>query len=973
MIDPTGTRRRPPRATYRVQLHAAYRFADATALVPYLAELGISHLYISPPLRARPGSMHGYDVIDHGELNPELGTRDDFDQMVATLHQHGMGLVVDIVPNHMGVLSGDNAWWLDVLENGSLSAFASYFDIDWFSADPALTGKVLLPVLGDQYGVVLERGELKLGFDSQRGYFTLSYFEHQLPVDPASYGGLIRQASSDKRLRASQAALKSLADAFDDLPSHSTADPAAAPRRQRDKTKLKAQLAELASREPALRLVLESIIAKINGRAGDRASFDALDKLIDAQAYRLAQWRVAADEINYRRFFDINELAALRMESNDVFEATHRLILDLAAAGAIDGLRVDHPDGLADPARYFRQLQERYAELAGLPAPAPASTDSGPDMPLYVVVEKIVAPHEQVPRDWSVHGTTGYRFANLINGLLIDGSAKSRLDRAWRAFARDEAVDFDTLAWHCRHVVMDGTLAGELTVLSNALLRLAREDRRTRDFTLNSLRKGLSEVVACFPVYRTYIVDKASAQDRKFVDWAIGKARRRSMAADASVFDFLRQVLLGKPMPGAAPGLAERYRAFARRLQQYTAPVAAKGIEDTALYRHQRLISVNDVGGEPDVFGTSVAAFHAATRERAQNRPFTMLATSTHDAKRSEDVRARIDVISELPAAWRLTVRRWSRLNRSHKRTVDGETAPTRNDEYLLYQTLVGSLPAGPLDDAALAAYRSRIDAAMLKSVREAKLVTSWMNPNAGYEAALAGFIEALLTRRENSLFLDDLQANAAVFAWYGALNGLSLAAVKGLSPGVPDYYQGHEAIELSLVDPDNRRPIDFDARREQLAQARQLAALPDRRDALRQLLASGVDGRAKFFTTWCALQLRRRCDGLLRDSRYQPLDLVGERADHLIAFARIDAQCCVVVVAARLYASLDLEVGDVPIGEVWANTELVWPEGVEWPDIDLVDEISGLRHRFSNGRLRVADVLRDFPVATLGGGIPAA
>lgn len=964
---PLPTRQRLPRATYRLQLHAGYRFADAMALVPYLAELGISHLYISPPLSARPGSMHGYDVIDHAQLNPELGTRADFDALVATLHGHGMGLVADIVPNHMGVLSGDNAWWLDVLENGASSAFASYFDIDWRSADPALTGKVLLPILGDQYGVILERGEIRLGFDAARGYFTLAYFEHRLPVDPGAYGGLLRRVVGHKRLAACRAELTTLADAFDALPAHGIADADAAPRRQRDKTALKARLAALVARHAELGDEIGAMVAKLNGRVGERASFDALDRLIDAQAYRLAQWRVAADEINYRRFFDINELAALRMESDEVFEATHRLILDLAAAGAIDGLRVDHPDGLADPARYFRQLQERFAECAGLPPPAAASDSAGPEMPLYVVVEKIVAPHEQVPRDWSVHGTTGYRFANLVNGLLIEGSAKTRLDRAWRAFVHDEAVDFDTLAWQCRHVVMDGTLAGELTVLSNALLRLAREDRRTRDFTLNSLRQALSEVVASFPVYRTYIVDKPSAQDRKFIDWAIGKARRRSVAADASVFDFLRQVLLGKPMAGAPTGLAERYRAFARRLQQYTAPVAAKGIEDTALYRHQRLISVNDVGGEPDVFGTSVAAFHAATRERAQNRPYTMLATSTHDAKRSEDVRARIDVISEIPAAWRLTVRRWSRLNRSHKRTVDGATAPTRNDEYLLYQTLIGSLPGGTLDDAALEAYRARVDAAMLKSVREAKAVTSWMNPNPAYETALASFIEALLTRRENALFLDDLQANAAVFAWFGALNGVSLAAIKGLSPGVPDYYQGHEAIELSLVDPDNRRPVDFDQRRAWLDEACSIAATADRAATLRELLSQAPDGRAKFFTSWCALQLRQRFDAMLRQSQYHPLELSGDRAEHLIAFARSDGQQLVVVVAARLYASLDLEVGVLPVGEVWGDAELRWPVDAGLPTGPLHDAISGRRHAFGPDGLRIADLLRDSPVALLG------
>ena len=959
-----------PRATYRVQLHGEFGFADATALVPYWAALGISHLYTSPPLRARPGSRHGYDVVAHDALNPELGTRADFDRLVEALHAHGMGLVIDIVPNHMGVLSGDNAWWLDVLENGAASAYAEFFDIAWNTADPVLAGKVLLPILGDQYGVVLERGELCLAFDAARGYFTLNYHEHRMPIDPASYGALLRRAAKALPTRATPigelVVLTRLASQFDRLPPRTDAHPAARERRQQDKTVLKAQLAQRLRELPVLADAIAGAIASINGRPGERASFDALDALIESQPYRLAHWRIAADEINYRRFFDINELAALRMERAEVFDATHRFVLELAARGAVDGLRIDHPDGLADPAGYFARLQQRYAELAGLAPPAPAADGAAPALPLYVAIEKIVAPHEQVPGDWAVHGTTGYRFANVVNGLMIDAGAKARLDRAWRAFVRDEAEDFDTLAWRCRHVVMDGTLAGELTVLATALLRLAREDRRTRDFTLNSLRQALSEVVASFPVYRTYIVDKPSAQDRKFIDWAIGRARRRSLAGDASVFDFLRRVMLGRPLPGAPDGQATRYRAFTRRLQQYTAPVAAKGIEDTALYRHHRLISVNDVGGEPDAFGMSVAAFHAASRDRAQRWPHTMLATSTHDAKRSEDVRLRIDVISEMPAAWRLTVRRWSRMNRSHARTVDGARAPTRNDEYLLYQLLVGSLPPGALDGATLAGYAQRIGQAMLKSIREAKAVTSWMNPNAAYEGAVSGFVATLLERRDNNLFLADLEETAALFAWYGALGGIAMATLKALSPGVPDYYQGCEAIELSLVDPDNRRPVDYGRRRAMLAEAQHVAQSPTRGAALRDLLARAVDGRAKFFATWRTLLLRREHEAMLRRADYVALEVRGTRAAHVVAFARRDRDAWLVAVAARLVASMGLAVGEAPLGETWGDTELVWPDDAAPQRLD--DAISGLRHAPANGALRVADLLREFPAAALFG-----
>lgn len=962
-----------PRATYRVQLHRDFRFVDAQALVPYLSDLGISHLYCSPFLRARAGSLHGYDVVDHGEINPEIGTRAEFDQLVEALHQRGMGMLIDLVPNHMGVLGGDNAWWLDVLENGKASSFAEFFDIDWQSADPALTGRVLLPILGDQYGVVLERGEIQLQFDFATGRFTLNYFEHRLPIDPRSYGGLIRSAVAALKTHPLPTtvahALARLVDRFEHLPLRDGGDVSARTRRQHDKTALKLELAQQVSAQPMFARALTELVTKLNGVPGKAASFDALDALIGAQAYRLAQWRVAGDQINYRRFFDINELAALRMERPEVFEATHRLVLSLAASGAVDGVRIDHPDGLADPAGYFRRLQLRYAELAGLALPD-VKGEALPATPLYVVIEKIVAPHEQVPLDWAVHGTTGYRFANVVNGLMIDSKAKARLDRAWRAFVRDDAEDFDDLSWHCRHAVMDGALAGELTVLATSLLRLAREDRRTRDFTLNSLRRALADVVASFPVYRTYIIDKPSAQDRRFIDWAIGRARQRGRAFDASVLDFLRRVLLGKPLPGAPAGLGERYRVFARRLQQYTSPVAAKGIEDTALYRHHRLISVNDVGGEPDDFGCTVSAFHAASRIRLQRWPHTMLATSTHDAKRSEDVRMRADVISEMPAAWRLTVRRWSRLNRSHKRTVDGATAPSRNDEYLLYQTLVGSVPSGELDDAALAAYAQRIEQAMLKSARESKAVTSWINPNTDYEAALSGFVKAVLERRDSNLFLHDLLATVPVFAWYGGLNSTSMAAIKCLSPGVPDFYQGHAAIELTLMDPDNRTAVDHPRRRALLAQAQASLNLADRCADLRGLLARAADGEAKFRVTWAALQLRRQHEAFMQRADYIALQASGARAQHVVAFARHAQGRSIIVVATRLVASLGLQVGEAPIGEIWGDTVVEMPalevEGALAVGTCFTDVLSGRQHELTPAGLPLAELLRDFPVALL-------
>jgi (1->4)-alpha-D-glucan 1-alpha-D-glucosylmutase len=580
------------------------------------------------------------------------------------------------------------------------------------------------------------------------------------------------------------------------------------------------------------------------------------------------------------------------------------------------------------------------------------------------VAEKIIAPHEQLPLDWALHGTTGYRYANVVNGLFVEPASKTRLERAWRAFVGEEAEDFELLAYRCRRIVMASSLAGELTVLANALLRLARADRRTRDFTLNSLRQALAEVVACFPVYRTYIVDKPSAQDRRFIDWAISRARRSGRAADASVLDFIRSVLLGSAPPGAAPGLRAGYVAFARRLQQFTAPVTAKGIEDTAYYRHQRLIALNEVGGDPDVFGISVSAFHGASRDRAQRWPHTMLATSTHDTKRSEDVRARLDVISELPAMWRLAVRRWSRINRSKRRTIEGQPAPSRNDEYLLYQVLIGSFPSAALDDAGLAAYRERIVQYMLKAAREAKRHTSWINPDEAYEEALAGFVEALLGRVEGNLFLDDLRAALPAFTRWGAYNTLSMALLKLASPGVPDIYQGEELVELALVDPDNRRPVDYGRRRRLLDELAALGPAPDGEFPLAALHRQPDDGRLKLWVTWRALQLRRERPQLFACGDYRPLAAVGPKARHVVAFARVHQGMTVVAAATRLYAGLGAPPEQPPIGGLWDGSEVdlsSLPAGSRWLDV-----LSGRVLQADGRPLSLARLFAVLPVALL-------
>jgi (1->4)-alpha-D-glucan 1-alpha-D-glucosylmutase len=704
-------------------------------------------------------------------------------------------------------------------------------------------------------------------------------------------------------------------------------------------------------------------VARINGTPGDCASFDALHALLEAQAFRLAYWRVASDEINYRRFFDINELAALRMEHPPAFDATHAYILALAAEGVVGGLRIDHPDGLFDPAHYFAALQQRYREQAAKRMPAGTPPPAG----IYVVIEKIAAPHERVPEAWPVHGTTGYRFANVVNGLFVDTRAKARLDRIWRTFVGDEATSFGQATHDGRRAIMEGPLASELRVLTLRALHLARADRRTRDFTFNALREAIMEIAARFPVYRTYVdASGASAQDRRYIGWAVAHARAHSRVSDVSIFGFLHRALLGTPADDAEASTSA-WRDFAMRFQQFTAPVAAKGVEDTALYRFNRLVSLNEVGGDPEQFGISVNAFHAASTDRAAVWPHTMLATSTHDNKRSEDVRARIDVISEMPAAWRTMVRRWARMNRSRKQLVDGVPAPSRNDEYLLYQTLVGTFPHASDAGADLATYCVRIASYMRKATREAKVHTSWLSPDEAYENALAGFVSALLGGASEHLFLPDLRAECAAFAWFGMLNSLSMTLLKLASPGVPDLYQGSEFFDFSLVDPDNRRPVDYHARRERLDSLAALASPGSDApvEKLQARFAAPLDGGPKLWVIARALALRQREPALFAFGDYRPIRVFGSHADHVVAFARTHERQCAVVVAGRLFASLGPGVGTLPLVDAWGDTAL---------DLSLVaagtriaNVLTGERYAAAaSGALPVAQAFAAFPGALL-------
>ena len=941
-----------PRATYRLQFHRNFGFDDAVRILPYLQRLGVSHVYCSPVLRARAGSTHGYDVVAHDEINPELGGLEGFERFCEALRAHGMGQLLDLVPNHMGVLGADNAWWMDVLENGPASAYSRHFDIDWHPVNRELEGKVLVPVLGDHYGALLDRGELRLSFEPEGCNLVLRYHEHRFPLDPCSYEGLLVQAAEHATDDTARIQLQSLAAAFAHLPGTDRRDAEALAERRRDKELLKARLCALVAEQPAAGLALESTVEILNSPA----QRNALHALHERQPYRLAFWRVAADEINYRRFFDINELAALRMEDPAVFEATQHFSLELAAAGKVDGLRIDHSDGLQDPAQYFARLQQGYARRAGL------HVQGRPTNALYVVAEKIAAPHEDVPEDWAIHGTTGYRFAMVANGVLVDYEAAEAFTGIWQRFS-GERDDFSELAYQGKLAVIRGALASELTVLATVLLRIARADRSTRDYTFNSLRIALAGVAACMPVYRTYVVDKPSVQDERYIDWAIAHARKRSTLPDLSIFDFVKACLRNQAPAGSDAERVDSVRQFALRFQQFCAPVAAKGVEDTAFYRYHRLVSLNEVGGDPSVFGITPRAFHGASADRAARWPHTIVATSTHDNKRSEDVRTRIDVLSEMPQAWEAALERWHGLAANLRGPGEVAAMPSAADEYLLYQTLLGTLPACGLDDETLPAYRERIAAYMLKAARESKQHTSWTRPDETYENALSAFVNGALARVRPNPLLTDLQALGKTLAWFGALNSLSMVLLKYTAPGVPDLYQGNELMDLSLVDPDNRRPVDYELRIRLLDELSDLAGQPGLPTLLEAMASDLHDGRIKLWLTWRLLGLRAREPAFFQTASYTPLVVNGAKCEHVLAYARSAGEATLIVVAGRLFMRLLDGAEVLPLNElVWQDAALELdrlPEGCELENV-----ITGETLRIEQGRLPLARAFAHLPVA---------
>ena len=987
--------RRLPEATYRLQFHKGFTFRDATAIVPYLRDLGVTHLYASPYLQARPGSMHGYDITNHQRLNPEVGTDADYEALVAALHEHSLGQIADIVPNHMGVLGNENPWWNDVLENGPASAYAAYFDIDWRSSPrPELHDRLLVPILGDPYGKVLEAGQLRLEFAS--GAFAIRYFDNVFPISPCTYALIL-----DRRLDELKAELGetspalteylSILSAVSHLPGRTETAPERIAERQREKEVVKRRLAALAGESDPIRAFIEQNVALFNGKPGEPASFDLLDKLLDAQAYRLSFWRVASDEINYRRFFDINELAALSMERPEVFEATHELIFRLLREGKIDGLRIDHPDGLFDPKQYLERLQRRGAlELAkraydsrpeAQGAPWEEVRDRilarlekvGPESPLwrplYVVVEKILGTAEPLPEDWPVHGTSGYEFLNMVNDLFVDPENAKPFTALYYDWGEVDPL-FPVTALQKKTLTLQVSLSSELQMLSFQLDRLAQKNRWSRDFTFHSLRHALREVIAEFPVYRSYISERGvSERDRRCVTAAVNRARRRNPAITAGLFSFVRDMLLLHYPEAATEAERAEQRRFVGKFQQVTAPVTAKGIEDTAFYVYNRLASLNEVGGDPGRFGLPPAEAHRFLHDRQASWPWSLSPLSTHDTKRGEDVRARLNVLSEIPDEWKAHLSRWRLRNEPQRVQADDELAPDANEQYLLYQTLLGAWPPEPYTAEVYADFVRRVQAYMLKAVHEAKVHTSWINPNKAYDDGVQEFVARLLDEGRSQPFLDDFREFQRRISHYGLFNSLSQTLLRIAAPGVPDTYQGTELWDFSLVDPDNRRPVDYGLRREMLA-ALKARLDGDRRELARELVAAKEDGRVKLYVTHLALQCRRENPGLFADGAYAPLEAEGARAVNVFGFARQKDGRWAAAVVPRFLTRLPLEAGGDPTGGVWEDTtvRLAGTEGVRrWRNVFTGETLAA-----SDARLRLAEVLGEFPVALLMGERPA-
>ncbi len=934
---------RLPAATYRLQLSGAFTLRDAAAVVDYLDALGISDLYASPLLCCRTGSPHGYDVVDPTRVDPERGGAEGLEALAGALRGRGMGLLLDIVPNHMAA-SAENPWWADVLRHGPSSRWAPVFDLVWSPALSPLRGTILLAVLGKPYGQALEQQEISLAFGPDG--FTVRSSERRLPVDPRSVRLVLRDAldGADDALPAgSRAAVKALVSRLEAIPERDVAEPYLREQRRSQAEAASRELLALVAADAHAAAALEASVRRFNGTRGEPASFDLLDRFLHDQAYRVAFWKTGREKLNFRRFFNINDLIGVRVEDPEVLAATHGLVFRLVREGLVTGLRVDHVDGLRDPLAYLLRLQDHLA---------PVRRD------LFVVVEKILGHDEALPDGWPVAGTTGYEFAAAVNHLQVDGQGVSEMIACYRRFT-GEAGTFADVVYRRKKLVSRELFSAEMGALERRLVRLAESDRWACDLSVRELGRALEEVTAALPVYRTYTrSETVRAEDRRVVQRTVATARRQAPAVSARALGFLGRLLSLEMPPSLTAGERAEWLEFVRSWQQLTPPLMAKGLEDTALYVYNAVTSLNEVGCGPSDGGVQPESFHRFAAARLAAQPGALNATSTHDTKRSEDVRARLHVLTEMPDEWERRVEAWSRWNDGAKRLVGGMRVPEPAAEALFYQTLAG---VWPLDEADWPALPDRLAAYMVKARREAKSETSWLQPNEAYERGLVRFVGTVLGRRD-SRFLADFADFHARIALPGAVNSLAAVLLRSTAPGIPDLYQGCEVWDFSLVDPDNRRPVDFARRRALLGEV-DAASQRDPRGTAAALFGSWRDGRVKLLVTAAALRLRRRLPELFAHGAYHPVAVRGSCAAHACAFARADGATWSLTVVPRLLTRL-VPLGAPPLGRAaWGDDALVLPAGApaSWRDV--------LTGETVDGDLRLADVFATLPVALLVAG----
>ncbi|RJP79718.1 MAG: malto-oligosyltrehalose synthase [Candidatus Zixiibacteriota bacterium] len=925
-----------PRATYRLQFNPQFTFRAARHIVPYLAELGISDVYASPIFRARSGSQHGYDVVNPTRLNPEVGSDADFEELIQAVKDQGMGWIQDVVPNHMAY-SDENYWLMDVLENGPDSEYYHFFDIEWQHPYENIRGKILSPFLGDFYGECLERGEITLKY--RQDGLRVNYYAYQFPLRIDSYFKVL--AHDLGRLKRTLGGthgdyIKLLGVLFvlKNLPTRE--EPA---ERREQILFVKRMLWELYSDNAQVRQFVDRNLEIFNGKPGDPSSFDLLDSLLAEQFFRLAFWKVGTEEVNYRRFFYVNDLILLRTTDLSIFPKTHALILRLAQERKIQGLRIDHVDGLYDPTDYLRVVRDAFGDL-------------------YITVEKILELTEDLPVIWPIQGSTGYEFMNYVNGVFVQKENENPVTRTYQDFT-GYSRNFDEALYDKKRLIIRKYMRGDIDNLAHVLATVARRHRYGSDYTLNGLRSALVEILAMFPVYRTYIrPGESSEADHAYIRETVEKAKKL-LPDFTHELDFIRAMLLLEGSESLTEEEKSQWLFFTMRFQQITGPLMAKGFEDTLLYDYVRFLSLNEVGGSPNIFGLSLIQFHYFMKKRASQWLHSMSATSTHDTKRGEDVRARMNVLSEIPEDWDRMVRVWHKIGQEYLETAGAQQYPTRNDEYFLYQTLVG---AWPFSESEQHTFRQRIKEYAVKAVREGKVNSTWMKPDEEYESAYLKFIDGLLTDDPGNPFLKEFLPFQRKVAWYGMYNSLAQALIKMAAPGVPDFYQGSELWDLSLVDPDNRRPVDYERRRSALNNliARDAA---DRPGLIRDLFDHPGDGRIKQFLIYRALQARRDYRDLFDQGAYGPLKVSGKHRERVIAFARNYGDRWAVCLAPRFLAGLIRE-GEFPFGEVWEDTEVELPDdSASWREV--ITEAT-----FPGGEsLRLSEVFQLFPAGLLVSG----